>query len=75
MVTLSVVNSHSKLGLRVSCTVSINNKVVCVHDSIWKRCKVGLEFSIAGVIAGSLRNRKDTPSQILFARSRLHGRN
>jgi len=23
--------------------VSINNKNVCVHDSVWKRCKVSLE--------------------------------
>ena len=75
MATLSVVDSHSKLDSRVSCTVSINNKVACVHDNVWKRCKVGLEFSIVGVSAGSLRNRKDTPSQILFARSRPHGRN
>jgi len=58
-----------KAGSRVSCTVSVNNKVVCVHDNIWKRCKVSLEFSMVGASAGSSRNRKDTPSQILFARS------
>lgn len=68
-------NLYSKIGYRVSCTVSINNKAVCVHDNVWKRCKVSPELSIAGVDAGFPRNRKDTRSKILFARLRLHGRN
>jgi len=33
-------NLYSKLGCRVSCTVTINNRNVCVHDNVWKRCKV-----------------------------------
>ncbi|KAF9651163.1 hypothetical protein BDM02DRAFT_3178974 [Thelephora ganbajun] len=28
-------------GIAVSCTVSINKRVVCVHDNIWKWCKEG----------------------------------
>ena len=68
-------NLSSKLSCRVSCTVTINHRSVCVHDNIWKRCKVSLEPPMAGVNAGLLRNRKDTPSPILSAKSRLHGRN
>lgn len=32
-----------KTRFSVTCTVSINNKAVCVHDLEWKRCKVSLE--------------------------------
>ena len=60
--TSLVADLCSKLSSRVSCTVSINNKVACVHDNIWKRCKVSLGFSMADEYTGSLRNRKDTPS-------------
>ena len=34
-----------------------------------------LGVSMVGINVGSSRNRKDTPSQILYARSRLYGRN
>ena len=33
-----------KTRFSVTCTVSINNKAVCVHDDVWKRCKVSLDF-------------------------------
>lgn len=75
MVVHLVVSLCSKLSCRVSCTVSINNRNVCVHDNIWKRCKVSLESSIAGVDAGCSRNRKGTPFPILFVRLRPHGGN
>ena len=64
-----------KTRFSVTCTVSINNKAVCVHDDVWKRCKVSLNFLRFYVNAGFQRNRKGTPSQILFARLGLRGRN
>ena len=75
MATPLMLGLRSKLSYRVTCTVSINNKNVCVHDSIWKRCKVSPEPLRIGVNAGSSRNRKDIPSPISLARSRLHGGN
>ena len=46
MATPLMPDSRSKLGSSVTCTVSINNRSVCVHDSVWKRCKVSLERGI-----------------------------
>lgn len=67
-------NLRSKF-CRLSCTVSINNKVACIYrNSGWRKCKVGVGSPMTGTDAERLENRKDTPSQTLFTKLRWRGR-